>query len=88
MGGLVGGWGPQQQSAHPHTAHRRTAGRCSQPLPPPLPLLRLTRPPDCAAKQRAEAQAARAEAELERMERRKKELERQLGRPGGPAARP
>ncbi|EFN53987.1 hypothetical protein CHLNCDRAFT_135951 [Chlorella variabilis] len=33
------------------------------------------------AKQRQEQQVQRAEAELERMERRKKELERQLGRP-------
>ena len=40
------------------------------------------RPPAfrCTAKQRQEQAALKAEAELERMERRRKELERQLGR--------
>lgn len=62
---------PGDNAMCPGSSCRRLGDRPRAPAAPLAP----------AAKQRQEQQVQRAEAELERMERRKKELERQLGRP-------
>lgn len=54
--------------------------RCPPSRRAPSPAPALPYAPCSAAKLKQEQAALRAEAELERMERRKKELERQLGR--------